>query len=66
MQAPQAHPDTGAVPAHQLQARAAPVGKHIGRAVARWTAQRLLHMQRQPVDTGAHIHRCRRQPDRIG
>ena len=28
--------------------------------------QRLLHMQRQPVDSCAHIYRRRRQPDCIG
>lgn len=58
------HP--GATPV-QLQARAAQVGKHVGRATARALSDppRLLHMQRQAIEHGTHIDR-RRQPDRIG
>lgn len=65
VQTTQAHPDTGAVPAHQFQAGSAPVGKHVGRAIARRPAQGLLHVKRESVDAGAHVHRCRRQPDRV-
>ena len=66
VQAAQVHPDADAVPAHQLEARAAPVGEHVGRVVAWRAPQRLLYMQRESVNAGAHVHRRRRQPDRIG
>lgn len=42
VQSAQAHPDAGAVPAHQLEAGTAAIGKHIGRAVARRAPQRQL------------------------
>ena len=45
VQPAQAHPDARAIPAHHLQARTAPIGKHVGRAFALRTAQRLLHVQ---------------------
>jgi hypothetical protein len=35
-----------------FQARAASVGEHIGSTVARRSAKRLLHVQRQSIDTG--------------
>jgi hypothetical protein len=66
MEPAQAHPDAGAVPAHQLETGAAPVGKHVGRAVARRAPQRLLHVQRKAIDSRAHVDRRRRQPDLLG
>jgi len=40
----QAHPDARAVPAHQLEPRAAPVGEHVGRAIAWRAPKRMLHV----------------------
>ncbi len=66
MQTPLAQPHTGAVPLQQLEPRAAPITKSIGRTVARLTSERLLNVRRKPVDPQAHIDRLDHQPNLCG
>lgn len=65
VQPAQAHPDAGAIPAQQLEAGTAAIGKRIGRAVAWRAAQRLLPVQRLTADPGTHVDCRRHQSDRI-
>ena len=66
VQPPQAHPYAGAIPAHDLEPGTAAIAEDVRRAIARCPSQCLLHMQRQSIDAGAHVHRRHSQPDRIG
>ena len=63
MQTALAQPHTGAVPLQQLEPRAAPITKGIGRAVAGWPAECLLDVRRQPVDPQTHIDWLDHQPN---
>lgn len=59
-------PDAGAVPEKKLQSGEAPIGKSIGRAVARRAPRQGLHEQRQPIGAPAHVHGRDSQKDLPG